>query len=370
MTPKTTLPTRPQRLLGWWRSTEDLARSEVDTANATAIAGVVGLVVAALQIVYVVTHSPDTQVGSIGWVIAGALITAMIIGGWTLYDRPAPLGIDQLFALALAGMAEASVICALTGGEPERQLIVLWLALAAAISPPSRTLLALAAAYLAGALPLFVHGGAASLLVSDALLWVVLAALVHRLLVGVRRQREAFRNERTTLRELARRDELTGLANRRALQEALDDLENAVQAEKSRAATIAILDIENFKQINDVEGLNAGDRCLRTIALALQRALPPGAGAFRWGGDEFVVLLPGHDLAAARPAILSLSNAISGACRGPDGRPVQTRWGLGELRKEVALEDALEAADLELLEEKGSDAAAQTEPRLSVGHRR
>ncbi len=365
-------PPLAERALAWWRSTGEHAH-EVDTVSATKLTAVIALLIAAMQAVFLVINPPTHGLGSAGWVLGAGLVTALAIGGWTLFDRRTPLQVDAIFLVAAAGMVQAAVICALTAGEPERQLIALWLALSTAISPRTRALMALSFAYLVGALPLIgthIDTREGAQLLGDAMLWAVFAGLVHLLLAGVRRQRQAFQTERITLEDLARRDELTGLGNRRALQEALEELDRAVQADELRAGTLAIFDIESFKEINDIDGLSAGDRCLRQLAESVRRTAPAGSGTFRWGGDEFVVVLPDHDLASARRVILTLQAAVADGCHTTTRRRLGTRWGLGELRQGVALGDALAAAEMELLEQKGSEPEEVAEPRMLDGPRR
>jgi diguanylate cyclase (GGDEF)-like protein len=94
---------------------------------------------------------------------------------------------------------------------------------------------------------------------------------------------------------LAQTDPLTGLGNHRHFQKELETkLENAAQTRLP--LSVVLLDVDNFKQINDRYGHPAGDAVLAQVGAALR-----GAGqAFRVGGDEFAVLLPGHDEEAAR----------------------------------------------------------------------
>lgn len=95
------------------------------------------------------------------------------------------------------------------------------------------------------------------------------------------------------LRELASRDYLTGLFNRRHFFENAPKLiKTAAQA--SAASAVAVLDIDNFKRLNDTHGHEAGDRALELIAGSLQQSLQ-GAGYLlaRIGGEEFAILFPG-----------------------------------------------------------------------------
>ncbi|MFT3865581.1 MAG: MHYT domain-containing protein [Solirubrobacterales bacterium] len=93
---------------------------------------------------------------------------------------------------------------------------------------------------------------------------------------------------------LARRDELTGLVNRRVLRETLDtELSEAI--ERGGVLSLAILDLDCFKTVNDRLGHQAGDRLLKTAAAAWVEALGENGTIGRYGGDEFLVILPGHD---------------------------------------------------------------------------
>jgi diguanylate cyclase (GGDEF)-like protein len=100
------------------------------------------------------------------------------------------------------------------------------------------------------------------------------------------------------VRQQARTDELTGLANRRAL---LEEAERVLaDASARRPAALLLLDLDGFKEVNDSLGHGAGDQMLRQIGPRLLPALAPGEVLARLGGDEFAVLLPEASLAAAQ----------------------------------------------------------------------
>lgn len=83
----------------------------------------------------------------------------------------------------------------------------------------------------------------------------------------------------------ARRDPLTGLLNRRAFEEAC--------AAPARSGILAVLDLDHFKRINDRHGHEAGDRVLRAVADVLLDTVAGCGEVYRWGGEEFVVCVPG-----------------------------------------------------------------------------
>ncbi|ROR34168.1 GGDEF domain-containing protein [Inmirania thermothiophila] len=117
---------------------------------------------------------------------------------------------------------------------------------------------------------------------------------------------EALRRELERVREEARTDPLTGIANRKALETALAE---AVAAGAPFALVMA--DIDHFKRINDTHGHLMGDRVLRFLAGLLRQRAPEGALPARYGGEEFALVLPGHDLAAARAVAEGLRRALA-----------------------------------------------------------
>ncbi|MAQ30208.1 MAG: GGDEF-domain containing protein [Erythrobacter sp.] len=94
-------------------------------------------------------------------------------------------------------------------------------------------------------------------------------------------------------RRLADIDHLTGCQNRRSFTTALGDLLHNLERREEALAAIAV-DLDNFKQVNDLHGHQAGDEVLRVTAGRIQRLLPEGGILARLGGDEFVCVVPYH----------------------------------------------------------------------------
>jgi diguanylate cyclase (GGDEF)-like protein len=114
------------------------------------------------------------------------------------------------------------------------------------------------------------------------------------------------------LRALAGQDSLTGLANRRAFDEALAREHMRSRRDKTELGLIMI-DVDRFKKFNDLYGHLGGDDCLRCVGAAIGAAvLRPGDLAARYGGEEFAVLLPDTDEAGAAITAERIREAILG----------------------------------------------------------
>jgi len=139
---------------------------------------------------------------------------------------------------------------------------------------------------------------AATLLV---LAWV---AVLHK---RVEDQRNLLRESEEQFRQMALHDALTGVATRTLLQDRLDIAVESVRRRKTGMALL-ILDIDKFKQVNDTYGHQAGDEVLRVTARRLREIVRKSDTVARFGGDEFVVLLP--DLSGPEAAEMIAENIV------------------------------------------------------------
>jgi len=101
------------------------------------------------------------------------------------------------------------------------------------------------------------------------------------------------------LQSLAHKDGLTGLANRRAFDDRFESNLNHAQLEQS-SLSLLLLDVDHFKQYNDIYGHQKGDDCLKAVATTIaEQVHRPTDLAARYGGEEFAIILPGVDLSGA-----------------------------------------------------------------------
>jgi len=122
---------------------------------------------------------------------------------------------------------------------------------------------------------------------------------LHRQLAHQQTELERL-NEQLT--QVARRDPLTGLVNRRALEEDLEQLEARVRRYGHRYC-MALIDIDEFKSYNDTYGHQAGDKVLQAVADQLKAHTRGGDGVYRYGGEEFLCIFPEQTLATGKLAV-------------------------------------------------------------------
>src|SRR5690606_24631469 len=111
---------------------------------------------------------------------------------------------------------------------------------------------------------------------------------------------------------------------------------------------------DDFKDINDDHGHQAGDDILRCVARGLAAALRLNDPCFRYGGDEFVAILLDADLTTARTVATRVQRTVGLACRTPAGAPVRLTVGVAELVAGETGADLFARADAQLLATKAA----------------
>ncbi|BDU78233.1 diguanylate cyclase [Mesoterricola sediminis] len=158
-----------------------------------------------------------------------------------------------------------------------------------------------------------------------------------------------------SLQVASRTDPLTGIPNRRAMLEALE-AEHARTLRARGELCIVMADVDRFKHINDTFGHAAGDRVLHTLAQALRDALRGYDLCARWGGEEFLVLLPGTGRAGALEVADKLVRVAAGLelSSGSEAMPVSLSVGVAQLEPGENLDALLRRADGAMYEAKAA----------------
>ena len=155
------------------------------------------------------------------------------------------------------------------------------------------------------------------------------------------------------LRRIVTRDALTGLPNRMAVTEAFTRERLRAERDKHPIA-LALIDFDRFKSINDDFGHAGGDGVLRRGAAAIVDALRPSDIVGRWGGEEFLVVLPNTRLDPARQAIERALTAVRALDMPLNGTRVHTTFSAGvvEMAGSESLDELVARADIALYEAK------------------
>jgi diguanylate cyclase (GGDEF)-like protein len=200
-----------------------------------------------------------------------------------------------------------------------------------------------------------------------------LVAGIARLRVGL----DSLRHEIQAA--LRNRDVLTGAYDR---AEMLPDLREWRELARRgvQQCCIAFMDLDHLKEINDTHGHPVGDEVLAGAVRYLTHCLRPYDKVFRYGGDEFLVSLPGADLAIGQAVIARVRNGLARKplIAGPDGAAVKVTasFGLALLDPDITVEESIERADQALLLAKTSgrsraiswDSTVTTSTRLKRLH--
>jgi diguanylate cyclase (GGDEF)-like protein len=316
-----------------------------------------GLIAAALLAV----DPPTDALGGLGWAPAAAIILLAFALGAGMVATRRNLGTRTLLAVALTGPIMLAALQWLAGSESSYvQLVILSIVWCAVVLPARRLLIVLIADTAVVFLPAAYGDWHAHMLPeriatlgiawSLGLLCLVWSGHIR----NIRRQLDA---QRAAADELARVDSLTGLGNRRALDEAL--VAHVARAHRSGRPIAALVgDLDGFKAINDVYGHHTGDQLLRDVAAVLRDVVRAPDASFRWGGDEFVVLLGEADVSGARDVATRIEDAVGARCHTPDDTPVTITLGAAEHVSGTVGAELLAEADAAMLAAKSGTRTA------------
>jgi diguanylate cyclase (GGDEF)-like protein len=174
----------------------------------------------------------------------------------------------------------------------------------------------------------------------------LVAARLSALRSRLRSQREALSAALEEVQRLATHDELTGLANRRHVQERLEQERQRFMRTK-HTFSIAVIDIDNFKAINDRLGHAGGDDVLKTFATTAAQTLRTFDLLARWGGEEFLVVFPNTTGQQAQATLDRMLEHVRSLPQGA-GAPLTFSAGVTEYLAEEPLTDTISRADREM----------------------
>jgi diguanylate cyclase (GGDEF)-like protein len=231
------------------------------------------------------------------------------------------IGVRRIIALAmlLAAVAAVAYLERWIGGELDLRLLYFLIVLSGAILLPR--LLALTIAAATAVVSVGISGAEGVSLIVNG--------LTHLLMYGYAALlTNNWEYERRRLMRMSRVDELTGLPNLRALQEQLPSrLGPAARA--GRRIAVMMMDIDGFKAVNDRLGHGVGNELLKEVANLLRFAVRVGDEPFRFGGDEFVLLLSDADGAGATVVAARIQEIYSSMGQTLRGTDVEVSFSIG-----------------------------------------
>ena len=305
---------------------------------------------------------PTDHIGTTGWAVASATLAVLSAGAVRL-AKLRELRPDEALAWCYAALVAIAVLVWLTGGRdsPYYSLVLVWAGYAGASHPPRRVAAFLVALLAAGLSPLLYESLSSATIGSFVVrvaVWGLLTVMANAWSQSVRNQRAALMAGAREAQDEARVDALTGLGNRRGFDESLGRHMSLARRSGS-PLSIVVADLDDFKTINDTFGHLAGDQVLRGAAKALARALRGHDESFRWGGDEFMLILPQTELTGAHVVCGRVAGEVPSVER-PDGRRLAIACGPAQLVEGMSGRDLIDAADLALMSRKRG---APTTPR-------
>jgi diguanylate cyclase len=175
----------------------------------------------------------------------------------------------------------------------------------------------------------------------------------HSKATDLNRRVTELEDEMKRLSDEVSTDQLTQIANRRGLMQAFE-IERARLERSGGSLSIGLLDIDNFKRLNDELGHSAGDEALKSLAAIVSKTLRPTDRVARYGGEEFVVLLPETPAEEGEQVLTRLQRSLTGGLFMHKDKQVFVTFSAGVTvyRRDERIEDSLERADQALYEAK------------------
>lgn len=278
------------------------------------------------------------------WLIAivdfTMVIGMLVLGGYVYQTRKTKYAGIVLSILSLGGMCTVIYIKGLS--------LIYWayptmVGMYFVLAPRTAIILCLLAAFILT--PLLAKQLETSIFIAIVMTLLVNNAFAYIFAVGKNRQRDQ-------LAFLVRTDPLTNAGNRRAFDEKLDEIITNVKR-TPQSVSLALIDIDNFKRINDNFGHAAGDIVLVNLVKLINARIRETDGLYRLGGEEFVVLVSGADLNAAKKISEELRFLIE-STQLLDAQKITVSLGTAEYNSGETARNWLSRADTALYEAKNS----------------
>jgi len=182
----------------------------------------------------------------------------------------------------------------------------------------------------------------------------LVAYLAHYYSKGVAKSERQLQKLSQAYEELATYDSLTKLLNRHAMTQAIEDEVSRFRRD-GKGFVLALGDIDDFKQINDQYGHQIGDELLMEFATRMKQRLRRHDVVSRWGGEEFLILLSGVNLAEAEPVLNELRKALDEpvVIKGHKHH-VTITFGASQFEEEKGIDRTIQAADKAMYEGKSA----------------
>jgi diguanylate cyclase (GGDEF)-like protein len=355
-------------------------RTGPERARRLIVRGLAGLAIYLAYLAVDLLLAPDVFPMAVG-LRAGVILPLALLALAIIARNPGPRMRDGLAVLVCLAGAGATLGIMLRSGAPLRALelqsfplLVVFMAVTLNLQPVIAAIgiAVLIAMHVAALpflpdLPLAAGLSGLALLVATAGLSLAASASFERYMRMAYLFGHSQRQRTSRLEDLSRHDPLTGLGNRRALDEIL-----AGYAADNKARDIAVIvaDIDHFKSYNDALGHLAGDQCLKRVAGIIASELRgPRDRAVRFGGEEFLILLPDADLWTAIAIAERIRAAIEAAAMPNPGRPFHAvvtaslGFAAARLGDGVSADELIRSADAALYAAKNAG-RNQVWPRL------
>jgi diguanylate cyclase (GGDEF)-like protein len=295
----------------------------------------------AIVFAVVPVYPPTALIGSAGWWVLAGLVP--VVAAMFAVASRRNVGFRGLLVVTYAGLIAVTTLQVLAAPQAPYLVVNLLLVCCVAMTHPLPVAAPFAAATAIArvgcaaldtrdATAAFVHAG------MEAVIWTVLAVVLCGIMRQVREQRLQLRTERST-------DSLTGLLNRLEFDEHVQ-AQIAWHRDAGRPLSLIVADVNRFKQLNDAYGHLEGDRQLRAVGAAIAAAVRAADLCYRWGGDEFAVLLPDAGEDAAVRVGERMSAGVAQAC------PLTISVGHATLLEDDDADTLTARADVMLMERK------------------